>query len=605
MASAGTVTVDFAAETAKFTAELKRVNSSLKNLESGFNSAKQLASTFLGALSVGAMVGFAKAAFSAADSMADAAKRAGIAVDEFTRLRFAADQADVEFGAFTAGIQRFQIAMSKAGDNTKDAGVLFARFGVSAAALRDLPISEQLGIVADAFMKIKDPAEKTRIAVELFGKSAGPQLIPLLNEGRAGIAALTAEADRLGVTMSQSTADGIDAADAALKRLKATAQGFTATALGNIALGIERAVEAINGPSGEVKILQEQMTQLVDKRNAALKLQRSLTDDIANGSALLASFRAKQLAIASQEVLVATDMIGEVNDKLRAIGQREADKTKTELDAAAARTALWDSIQEIDLEPIKALRIVTDEYAEALNALYVEMGRIHDAKVQERADAAEDNALKAIKDTTAQVNAELEARGNVEEFNRDKQVAKEIAAQDAMTQARQDATSAGLQALQTFAGGSEKAAKALVLINKARAIATAIQNTYAGATLQLASGDPYTATFRAAAVVAFGLAQVAAIVKSGQGEMQQISASGGAPAGSPSNPINTQSAASANNPSAGAVQDSSLQVHIHGNFFGNRETVDYLMTQFREQINTRDVVLFSSGSRQAQELGGV
>ena len=45
---------------------------------------------------------------------------------------------------------------------------------------------------------LPDGAEKTALAIELFGKS-GADLIPFLNQGREGVGALTAELQDLGV----------------------------------------------------------------------------------------------------------------------------------------------------------------------------------------------------------------------------------------------------------------------------------------------------------------------------------------------------------------------------------------------------------------------
>ncbi|MES2346112.1 MAG: hypothetical protein V4641_00945, partial [Pseudomonadota bacterium] len=58
--------------------------------------------------------------------------------------------------------------------------------------------------------------------------------IPFLNQGREGIGALTAEADRLGVTISGTTANAAGAFNDTLDRLTAT---FSGGALGVIASG--------------------------------------------------------------------------------------------------------------------------------------------------------------------------------------------------------------------------------------------------------------------------------------------------------------------------------------------------------------------------------
>jgi hypothetical protein len=49
---------------------------------------------------------------------------------------------------------------------------------------------------------IEDPTLRAKFAIETFGRSAGPELIPLLSQGSQGVRSLMQEADRLGITMS-------------------------------------------------------------------------------------------------------------------------------------------------------------------------------------------------------------------------------------------------------------------------------------------------------------------------------------------------------------------------------------------------------------------
>ena len=58
--------------------------------------------------------------------------------------------------------------------------------GLSFDDLRGKPAMEQLGVLADAFAKLPAGAERTALAMELFGR-AGMQMLPLLAEGREAI----------------------------------------------------------------------------------------------------------------------------------------------------------------------------------------------------------------------------------------------------------------------------------------------------------------------------------------------------------------------------------------------------------------------------------
>jgi hypothetical protein len=262
MASAGTVTVEFQAETVGFTTDIKKIQSSLGGLGDSFKSLTSIAGAALGVFTGGALLSFAKNAAQAADATADAAARAGIAVESFSRLQFAAQQADVDMGAFVTGIQRFQVAISKAGEGSDKAGQALAAFGLKAEDLRNLSIEDQLSRIADEFSRIADPADRTSVAIDLFGKTAGPQLVPLLAQGKDGIAALTAEADRLGITLTSQTAAAIGQTDAAVKQLTSTLSAYAAKFVAGLSVVLLGPPDEIQRIDKEAFKLQERIRQI-------------------------------------------------------------------------------------------------------------------------------------------------------------------------------------------------------------------------------------------------------------------------------------------------------------------------------------------------------
>lgn len=574
MAEAGTVTVDFAAETAKFTAELKKVQSSLARIEGDFKRLDKVANVALRFFSGQALLGFAKQAFTAADAVGGAAERAGIAVESFSRLKFAAEQSDVEMQSLTVGLRKFQVELSQAAEGGNSAAGAFAQIGLSGKQLSSLGLEQQLAAVADAFKRIESPADRVRVATELFGRS-GSELVPLLRQGADGINRLTAEADRLGITLSGATAAGIEEADKAIKRLTATLQGYTAKFVGGLAL-------AILGPSDEGLKLDDQIIALSRRRDQL----------VAGGVAGATAGSPERIELERINAELAT-AISRWNVLNGMITPRRSGGPLQRNPLVNIRSPL----EEIDLEAIKALRIPDDPLglnvdADVMRAQGNEA--IRDAQLQV-ADAAAARQKEVEAEITKDLERQLDLRAQaVTNFSN-----LAVNAENAMLAARENAMSAGLQALQAFAGGSKKVAIALVLINKARAISQAIQNTIVGSTLQLTSGDPYTAIARAAAVKAWGAVQVAAIAATGFGEIQAINQSGGAPRGSAVNPVITHDADGDGN---GATAQRSVSVTIQGNLFSSRETAQWLIEQIQEAVEDRDVVLISSSSRNAREL---
>ena len=71
------------------------------------------------------------------------------------------------------------------------------------------PMSDLLSEVADKFHAMPDGAEKTAIAMQLFGK-AGKDMIPILDKGSEGLQELQDESKKLGLTLSGDNVEQIE-----------------------------------------------------------------------------------------------------------------------------------------------------------------------------------------------------------------------------------------------------------------------------------------------------------------------------------------------------------------------------------------------------------
>lgn len=582
MASAGTISIDFAAETARFTAELKKVQGSLSRLESDFRSLNKIADVALRALSGAALAAFAKSAFTAADATATAAERAGIAVESFSRLQYAAGQVDVEMSALTSGIQKFQIALSAADSGNKEAQRSLANFNLQAKDLANLAIEEQLSKVAEAFKRITDPADRTRFSVELFGRSAGPQLVPFLAQGEKGIADFTAEADRLGITLKNSTALGIDEADKALKRFIATAKGATADVIGRIAL-------AFSPPKDEAGKLAVQLDALTRERQAILNARAAGNEDAGTG-------------FLGQQTLQEIDAkLVEIQSRLRAIREEAAGGFKMQL----APQLPWLGLQEIDLKPIQAMKIEVNELAEAYRNLDIAAQAVRDKRADdalaEAGAAASAAASASIEANIESLRAELDEKASLAQFYRDEELRREAEAQAIITQLRQATYGNAIAALQAFAGRSEKTAKALVLIEKGKALAQAFMLGKVAIQQAAASAPPPYNIPAIVTATALAAANVAAIAATAYGQIKTISAAGGASLGTSANPVFT-SGSDSEDTDQGATSQSVTQVIINGNIFSSRETADWFIEEIISRIDEEDAIIISPNSRQAQDL---
>lgn len=94
--------------------------------------------------------------------------------------------------------------------------------------------SEILLDVSDKFKEMPNGADKTTLAMQLFGRS-GKDLIPILSKGRDGITDLMNQADKLGLTLTGNNVDAVLKYTEAQKKLKDAQQSFTVS-VGNQAI---------------------------------------------------------------------------------------------------------------------------------------------------------------------------------------------------------------------------------------------------------------------------------------------------------------------------------------------------------------------------------
>jgi hypothetical protein len=172
----------------------------------------------LSAAGLGAMV---KSALDSADALNKLSQRVGITVESLSTLVPAAELSGVSAQTFETGLKKLATTMFEAATGSQESARRFAALGVefqnqdgtlraTDAVLLDL---------AERFAAMPDGAQKSALAVQLFGKS-GAELIPFLNQGREGIAALTGEMAELGVQIGGETAAQAEVFNDALAKLR-------------------------------------------------------------------------------------------------------------------------------------------------------------------------------------------------------------------------------------------------------------------------------------------------------------------------------------------------------------------------------------------------
>jgi hypothetical protein len=252
------------------------------------NTATRLGAVSAAAVGLGAsVVAFAKSAAGAADEIGKQAQALGVTVQSYQRLQFAAAQAGASQQQFAGAIARFSKVVTGAAkeqdkaaqalaDSLKGLGITLSPAALAqrslaeaaAAASRQLgemnievvrggasskqqaeavkeasnalvrlgisikdasgnirPLEQILGDLAERFARMEDGPHKTALAMELFGRAAGPRLIPLLNQGRAGMQEVMDEAERMGLFVTREQTRIAEGMNDALSFMAQVARG--------------------------------------------------------------------------------------------------------------------------------------------------------------------------------------------------------------------------------------------------------------------------------------------------------------------------------------------------------------------------------------------
>lgn len=581
MTTSATVTVDFAAETAKFTAELKKVNDKLTGMQTSFKSLESVAKGALGFLSANAILGFAKNAIAAADALGDVAERIGISVEALSQLQFAAQESDIEIEQLSKSLTKLSNNLSDAANGVDSAEKSLKALNLVASDLDGLGLDQQLAVIADQFRDTVDPADRVRVATDLFGKGA-EVLIPLLLQGSKGMKDFADEADRLGLTLDSGAVKGIDRATKALDafslRFSRTLANLAGTAVidafgsGDALLDVESKLERARF---NLANLEARRGQFLGPADSAIELAKIGVGQLEDQRQLLLYEQAR--AKARKDI---TDA---------AIAAANADKAAKDLAAANAVTDLG-----------------TETFGPGFNAndqLNFEI-ELDDALIaQEQATAA---ALTQITATQMADQAQILEDGNLLqeqalERNAQSELDFENEKQRALNRIRQDGVNAAMALYTAFGGKYKKFAQALLIYDKARAIAEIVIETQKAASAAFASGSKINVAVgyaQAALAIGFGAARVAAVAGTFIGGSSAPSLGG-----SSSNPVITNNTSTAldNDQRPTAQSQRTTQVIFNGPVY-NTDDFQRSIVDALKDVSDRDVIIFSGSSAQAQVI---
>ncbi len=449
MANETELKVKITAELANIKAGLDALQRELKETGDSGDSAGKRISAGLGGLAASATraaaalaaagVAFGavlvKKSIDAADATGILANKLGVTTEALSRLQYAAKLSDVSQATLEASMKKLARSVTEAANGTGKAADAFAVLRLNADELLRLPADEQFGRIADALNRVQNQSQKAALAQMIYGRSAA-DLLPLVDEGSAGIDELGDKLERLGGIISGDTAakamqfndnlddlgtaaQGLGLAIAAellgplndltgdlveLAQQKETAEGiasfvrgigtavvWTAQAVastGNFLTGLGEDIAAFLGGAGGEKTLEELYERLTD-----LQLRRSQANPRR------------------------PDVIAQIDAELEKVyglinAYEDLEATQKAGGAAAEKTA---ETRENAADSADEQAISEEEVAAALRA---------GARASEEAARAAEQRQKAISDLIAKLEEEVATHGKAESAAVDYQLAQ-------------------------------------------------------------------------------------------------------------------------------------------------------------------------------------
>lgn len=219
------------------TSEFNAIQKSLSSLKTGLNG-------LAAGLSAGALVAAGKRALDYASSLGEVAQQLGVTTKDLQTYRYAATQVGISQDEMDKSLAKLTRTIGEAKAGSGAQATVFRELGVAVqdASGRVYTAGEVIPKLADALSKVKDPATRARLEVELFGK-AGQKLDTLLAGGGTAVDELTAAAEKLGVVLSS---DQIQRADDTADKLAAIKQILEAKIAGAVSDNISTIMALAN-----------------------------------------------------------------------------------------------------------------------------------------------------------------------------------------------------------------------------------------------------------------------------------------------------------------------------------------------------------------------
>jgi hypothetical protein len=245
--SIGSAAIHLSTDASKLYSGLDQVGSKIKNktqaIEKDVSKAAAPkgggglggAAMMMGGLKVAAIAAVAAATVKAVTSFAELADNIakskhqaaalGMSAQQLQGLQAAARLGGASTEDLAGGMRDLAKNASEATTGNADLAKTFWKIGINAQELKNLSVDEQMMKMADALQGVSNPADRAAIAMKLMG-DGGMKLLPMLEQGSAGMKGMIDEAKKMGMALSDVDTANISAAMASLTKLRMIGEGL-------------------------------------------------------------------------------------------------------------------------------------------------------------------------------------------------------------------------------------------------------------------------------------------------------------------------------------------------------------------------------------------
>lgn len=366
----GPIVATLKGETKDFESAMQRSNQELLAIGAGSVAMGNIAAQAFNYLAAGAVNAagmlhrWAEEAAGAAERTQLLSMKMGISQTTLEGWGAALKRVGLDQESLAGGMRTLSRNLEGLASGSEKSVALFSRLnsGLSQTELASLSTEQAIRVIADKFSTMADGSEKAALSQELLGR-AGLQLLPVLNEGSAGLDRAAKDAEKFGLVLSETQRGALLKYDDSLDNLSLALEGF------------KKQVAAAFAPS---------LTKTIEMMTSAVSYAKSIFTEFANA--------AEKLFIRFGAIAAVIEIVGKQIFSLSVLNKEAWQQTLQQVDAidkwAASEIKAVDATKNATVE-MKAAKTETREYAVSQKTLGEQIVAYTQIQVKAHQDAKE------------------------------------------------------------------------------------------------------------------------------------------------------------------------------------------------------------------------